>query len=127
MIPDTCFMNMNKQIIKQIRRARRHKRIRAKINGTADCPRLSVFRSNKGMYLQLIDDETGKTLASANIEEIKGKKMNKTEMASELGKILATKAATKKIVKAVFDKGFYKFHGRVKAAAEGARVGGLKF
>jgi large subunit ribosomal protein L18 len=118
---------MNKQIIKQVRRARRHKRIRAKIVGTAECPRFSVFRSNKGMFLQLIDDAAGKTLASANVKELKATKLNKTEIATELGKILATKAVAKKIVKVVFDKGFYRFHGRVKAAAEGARASGLKF
>jgi large subunit ribosomal protein L18 len=118
---------MNKQIVRQVKRIRRHARIRAKIEGTAECPRLSVFRSNRGMALQLIDDEAGKTLASAVIKEIKDKKLNKTEMAAELGKLLASKAVAKKIDKAVFDKSFYKFHGRVKAAAEGARSGGLKF
>ena len=118
---------MNKQIVRQVKRIRRHARIRAKIEGTAECPRLSVFRSNRGMALQLIDDEAGKTLASAVIKEIKDKKLNKTEMATELGKLLASKAVEKKIAKAVFDKSFYKFHGRIKAAAEGARAGGLKF
>jgi large subunit ribosomal protein L18 len=118
---------MNKQIIKQTRRERRHKRIRAKINGTAECPRFSVFRSNKGMFLQLIDDEEGKTLVSASLKELKDKKLNKTEAAAEMGKILAAKAVEKKISKVVFDKGAYRFHGRVKAAAEGARAGGLKF
>jgi|WetSurMetagenome_2_1015567.scaffolds.fasta_scaffold20028_4 large subunit ribosomal protein L18 len=131
MLYDTCYMlhviNMNKQIAKQVRRERRHARIRAKINGTAECPRFSVFRSNKGLFLQLIDDEAGKTLASASQKELKGKKINKTEAAFELGKILAAKAIEKKISKTVFDKGAYRFHGRVKAAAEGAREGGLKF
>jgi large subunit ribosomal protein L18 len=118
---------MNKQIVRQVKRIRRHARVRAKIDGTVECPRLSVFRSNRGMTLQLIDDESGKTLASAVIKEIKDKKLNKTEVAAELGKLLASKAVTKKISKAVFDKSFYKFHGRIKAAAEGARAGGLKF
>jgi large subunit ribosomal protein L18 len=118
---------MDKQIKRQVKRTRRHARIRAKIKGTAECPRFSIFRSNRGMFLQLIDDESGKTLASAGVKEIKAKKLKKSEMASELGKLLATKAVAKKISKIVFDKSFYKFHGRVKAAAEGARAGGLKF
>ena len=118
---------MNRQIVRQIKRARRHKRARAKIEGTAGKPRLSVFRSNRGIFLQLIDDLNGKTLVSAGVKEIKAKKLNKIETAAELGKLLAQKAAAKKISQAVFDKGAYKFHGRVKAAAEGAREGGLKF
>jgi large subunit ribosomal protein L18 len=118
---------MNKQIVRQTKRIRRHARIRAKIKGTAECPRFSVFRSNRGMALQLIDDETGKTLISAVAKEIKAKKLNKTELAAELGKLLAEKAVAKKIEKVVFDKSFYKFHGRVKAAADSARAGGLKF
>jgi len=118
---------MNKQIVRQVKRIRRHARIRAKINGTAECPRFSVFRSNRGMALQLIDDEVSKTLVSAVAKEIKDKKLNKTELATELGKLLAEKAVAKKIDKVVFDKSFYKFHGRVKAAAEGARAAGLKF
>jgi ribosomal protein L18, bacterial type len=118
---------MNKQIVRQVKRIRRHARIRAKISGTAERPRFSVFRSNKGMALQLINDEAGKTLASAVAKEIKDKKLNKTELAAALGKLLAEKAVAKKIEKVVFDKSFYKFHGRVKAAAEGARAAGLKF
>jgi large subunit ribosomal protein L18 len=119
--------NMNKQIARQLTRIRRHNRVRSKVSGTAERPRLSVFRSNRGMFLQLIDDRAGKTLASAAVKEVKDKKLNKTEVALELGKILASKAVAKKIDQAVFDKGAYKFHGRVKAAAEGARAGGLKF
>lgn len=118
---------MNKQLVRQVKRIRRHARIRAKIKGTAECPRFSVFRSNRGMSLQLINDEVGKTLVSAVAKEIKAKKLNKTELAAELGKLLAEKAVAKKIDKVVFDKGFYKFHGRVKSAAEGARAVGLKF
>jgi len=120
-------MNMDKQIKRQIKRIRRHARIRAKIMGTKERPRFSVFRSNRGMALQLIDDEAGKTLASAVVKEIKTKKLNKTEMAAALGKLLAEKAMAKKISQVVFDKGFYKFHGRVKAAAEAARAAGLIF
>ena len=118
---------MDKQIKRQTKRIRRHARIRAKISGTAACPRFSVFRSNRGMFLQLIDDEAGKTLVSAGAKEIKAKKLSKSEMAAELGKLLAEKAVAKKISRAVFDKSFYKFHGRIKAAAEAARAGGLKF
>jgi large subunit ribosomal protein L18 len=117
---------MNIQIKKQKQKERRHKRVRAKINGTKERPRLSVFRSNKGLFLQLIDDENGLTLVSAGTSGTK-KAANKTEAASLAGKDLAAKALAKKISSVVFDKGHYKFHGRIKAAAEGARLGGLKF
>ncbi|MDD2257985.1 50S ribosomal protein L18 [Candidatus Falkowbacteria bacterium] len=108
------------------RQARRHGRVRAKISGTAARPRLSVFRSNKGLYLQLIDDVAGKTLVSARTKELKetGKKI---DSAAALGKLLAEKAQAKKISAVVFDRSCYKYHGRVKAVAEGAREGGLKF
>ncbi len=103
-----------------------HKRIRAKISGTKEQPRLSVFRSNKHIFLQLIDDNSGKTLVSANDLKTK-KKATKTEIAKEVGKELAKLAKAKKIKKVVFDRGGYKYHGRVKASAEGAREGGLNF
>ena len=118
---------MNKQKEKQTRKERRHKRIRAKIKGTAECPRFSVFRSNRGMYLQLIDDQAGKTLASVQSREIKQKELPKAVLSRAAGKLLAEKALAKKISRVVFDKGSYRFHGRVKEAAEGAREGGLKF
>lgn len=118
---------MNKQKEIQIKRDRRHKRVRAKINGSAARPRFSVFRSNSSLFLQLIDDVNGKTLVSAHSREIKKKDANKTVIAKELGKRLAEKAIAKKISAVVFDKSFYKFHGRIKAAAEGAREAGLKF
>ncbi len=106
-------------------RARRKTRTRGKINGSASRPRLSVFRSNKRIFLQLIDDINMKTLVSSqDIGEGKG---NKTQRAKEAGKKLAESALSKKITKAVFDKGSYLYHGRVKAAADGAREGGLKF
>ncbi|MEW6407389.1 MAG: 50S ribosomal protein L18 [Patescibacteria group bacterium] len=109
-------------------RQRRHKRIRSKIFGTKDYPRLCVFRSSKHIYLQLIDDEAGKTLVSASDSELKSKnKIKKVDKAKEVGKLIAQKTKKKKITKIVFDRGGYKFHGRVKAAAEGAREGGLKF
>lgn len=102
----------------------RHKRLRAKIIGTAKCPRLSVFRSNKHIFLQLIDDEKGKTLLSADDRNLT-KKLTKTEKARETGKQLAKLALTKKIKKIFFDRGGYKYHGRIQAVAEGAREGGL--
>ncbi len=117
---------MNKNIAKILRKTRRHSKIRVKIKGTAKRPRLSVFRSNQAMYLQLIDDAKGKTLASAHSREIKSKG-TKTSLGLELGKLIAAKALKQKIKNVVFDRGGYKYHGRVKAAADGAREGGLKF
>ncbi len=107
-------------------REKRHRRIRAKISGTKEQPRLSVFRSNKHIFLQLIDDSSQKTLASASDLKIK-KKGTKTEIAKEVGKELAKLAKAKKIKKVVFDRSGYKYHGRIKASAEGAREGGLNF
>jgi large subunit ribosomal protein L18 len=110
-------------------RQRRHKRIRTEIQGTKDCPRLCVFRSLKHIYLQLIDDEKRKTIvftSDLELKKIKGK-MIKKDKAKEVGKLVAQKAKEKKITKIVFDRGGYKFHGRVKAVADGAREGGLKF
>jgi large subunit ribosomal protein L18 len=111
---------------KKIKKIRRHKRVRAKISGTAKLPRLCVFRSAKHMYAQLIDDVKGKTLLSANDLKIK-KTKGKTESAKELGKAIAKLAIENKIEKVVFDRAGYQYHGRVKAVAEGAREGGLKF
>jgi len=134
---------------KQEKRYRRHKRVRAKMKGTAKIPRLCIFKSTKHIYVQLIDDEKGATLASANDLELKKLKMKnkklktkiknkKTEetkklltrkvmIAYRVGELIAKKALAKKIEKIVFDKGGYKYHGRVKALAEGAREGELKF
>ncbi len=114
---------------KQQNRKRRHKRVRAKIFGTKNCPRLVVFRSNKYVVLQLVDDESKRTILAANdIGENKGKKnLTKTESAYKTGEEMAKLAKGKKIEKVVFDRGGYAFHGRVKAVAEGARAGGLKF
>jgi len=117
-------MDKNKE--KKQRQARRHGRVRAKVSGTAACPRLSVFRSNRGMFLQLIDDEAGKTLVSATSVEVKAKG-KKVEISKELGKLIAEKAKAKKISAVVFDRGSYKYHGRVQAVAVGAREGGLEF
>jgi large subunit ribosomal protein L18 len=113
-------------LIKQEKRNRRHKRIRARISGTVIKPRLCVFRSGSHIYAQLIDDEKGKTLAFANDLNIKGKK-TKSATAADIGKLIAKKAKELKIEKVVFDRGGYKYHGRIKALAEGAREGGLKF
>jgi large subunit ribosomal protein L18 len=114
---------------KQQKKYRRHHRVRVKIFGTAQRPRLSVFRSAKHIYAQLIDDEKRETLVAAS--DLKLKKMRekrkKIEKAYEVGKLIAKKALEKKIEKVVFDRGGYKYHGRVKALAEGAREGGLKF
>ena len=108
------------------KRTRRANRSRAGILGTNTRPRLSVFRSNMHLSLQLIDDERGVTLASASTKELGTKKGSKSEKAMEVGKLLAKKATELKITEAVFDRRFYKYHGRVKAAAEGAREAGLK-
>jgi len=116
---------MNKQKIKQEQRLRRKSRVNVK--GTAVCPRLSVFRSLKSISAQLIDDTTDKTLVFASDKGIKDKKLNKTELAQEVGKLLADKAQKKDIKKVVFDKGNYRYHGRIKALADGAREGGLIF
>lgn len=111
---------------RKIKRKARHKRIRAIIKGTADRPRLSIFKSNKHFYIQLIDDASRKTLASVSDKEIKSKKNNMTN-AKELGKILAKKALDLGFQSIVFDRGGYKFHGIVLEMASGAREGGLKF
>lgn len=130
---------------------RRKRRVRSKIFGTKDSPRLSVFRSNKYIYAQIIDDTKGETLVAVSEKDVKldsesgtakkrskkrgvdegtpavPGKYSKTDRAKLVGELLAKKAKRKKITKAVFDRGGYKYHGRVKALAEGARKGGLKF
>jgi large subunit ribosomal protein L18 len=109
-------------------RARRHRRIRGKVSGTAERPRLVVFRSNKGISAQLVDDLSGKTLAGASWVGLKKSfKGNKSEQAAEVGKALAAVAKGAGIESCVFDRGGYLYHGRVKALADGARKGGLKF
>ncbi len=106
-------------------RLQRKKRIRAKIKGTSNIPRLSVFKSLKEIWIQVIDDETGKTLVAANSKMVKVK--DDPEGAKKIGIFLAKKCLEKKIEKVVFDRAGYKYHGKVKALAEGAREGGLKF
>ena len=116
---------MNKQVKKQTLKVRRHKRIRIKISGTAKRPRLSVFKSNLGMYVQLIDDIAGKTLISVQAKEVKAK--TKTDLAAAIGKTLADKAKQAGISQVVFDRGGNRYTGRIKALADGARQGGLEF
>lgn len=113
--------------IKRANRQSRRNRIRAKISGTAKIPRLSVYRSLSHIYAQLIDDAAAKTLASASDLEIKSKKGKKTDKAKEVGLLLAKKAQEHKISQAVFDRAGFKYHGRIKSLADGARAGGLKF
>jgi large subunit ribosomal protein L18 len=108
-------------------RERRHRRVRAKVLGTAERPRLVVFRSNRGIEAQLVDDLEGRTLAGASWLQLKKLKGNKTEQAAEVGKRLAESAKKAGVEAAVFDRGGYLYHGRVKALAEGAREGGLSF
>ena len=109
-------------------RVRRHKRVRNKISGTAECPRLCVYRSNTNLYVQIIDDEKQVTLVQASTldKEVKTKKANK-EAAKEVGTLIAKRAADKKIESVVFDRGGYIYHGVVKELAEAARENGLKF
>ena len=115
---------------KKVKRIRRHKRVRAKVSGTGKRPRLCVFKSQKHIYGQLIDDDKGKTLAQASDLELavlkKSEKQGKMNIALEVGKLIAGKAKDLKIEKVVFDRGGYKFHGKIKSLAEGAREGGLK-
>jgi large subunit ribosomal protein L18 len=109
-------------------RERRHRRVRGKVRGTSERPRLAVFRSNKGIFAQLVDDESGRTIAGASWLALpKSFKGSKTEQAAEVGKAVAAAAKKAGIETVVFDRGGYLYHGRVKALAEGAREGGLKF
>lgn len=108
-------------------KTRKARRVRAKIRGTKVRPRLSVFRSNKDIYAQLIDDDSQKTLLAYSSNNLSSKKVGKLEKAGLVGEELAKKAKSKKISKVVFDRGRYKYHGKVKALAEGARKGGLIF
>jgi len=114
---------------KVVRRQKLRWGIRTKVKGTAQKPRLSVFRSNKDIYAQLVDDATGTTLAAANSrqKDLVGVKGNKVEKSAAVGKALAAKAKSLGIEACVFDRGGYLYHGRVKAIADGAREGGLKF
>jgi len=129
---------MEKKIKKEAR-VRRHLRVRAKVSGTANKPRLCVFRSNQHIYATLINDEKNSTILVASDKEIKktkaekinsekeGKLLAKVALAYEVGQLIAQKALKNKIERVVFDRGGYKYHGRVKAVADGARKGGLMF
>lgn len=118
---------MNKEIKKALAKSRRVVRVRAKIKGTDARPRLAVRRTLLHIYAQVINDVTGKTLAAASDKDVKAGKMNKTEVAAEVGKVLAERAKAKKVDMVVFDRRDKKYHGRVKALADGARAGGLQF
>ena len=111
------------------RRFRIKRRFKATVLGTSDQPRMSVFRSNKEIYAQIINDETGETLAAASSRDtdLTGKGLSKTEQAGLVGKLIAAKALAAGVTKIRFDRGGYLYHGRVKSLAEGAREGGLKF
>jgi len=108
-------------------RLRRHRRVRGKVAGTAERPRLVVFRSNRGIFAQLVDDEARRTLASASWLGQRSFKGTKTEQAAAVGKALAAEAKKAGVETCVFDRGGYLYHGRVKALADGAREGGLSF
>src|SRR3954451_11677921 len=109
------------------KRLKRRRRVRAKVHGTAERPRISVFRSNRGLFAQLIDDDAGRTLTSVQWTEEALPSLKPMEQATEAGKLLASRAKEAGIDAAVFDRGGYQYHGRVKALAEGAREGGLAF
>jgi large subunit ribosomal protein L18 len=109
------------------RRLKRRRRVRAKVHGSAERPRISVFRSNRGIFAQLIDDDSGRTLASVNWTESDLRSLKPMEQASKAGALLAERAKAAGVETVVFDRGGYQYHGRVKALAEGAREGGLNF
>jgi large subunit ribosomal protein L18 len=108
-------------------RLRRRKRVRSKISGTAERPRLSVFRSNRGVFAQLIDDRSGATVAAVNWIEPDLRKLSPMDQAKRVGELLAERAKAAGVTSCVFDRGGYRYHGRVQALADGAREGGLQF
>src|SRR5438477_4969843 len=110
---------------KPAQRLKRRRRVRAKIRGTAERPRISVFRSNRGIFAQLIDDDAGRTVASVSWIEPELRGLGRMEQATRAGALLAERARSAGVESAVFDRGGYKYHGRVKALADGAREGGL--
>lgn len=114
-------------ITKRQARLRRRRRVRARITGTAQRPRLSVYRSNRGIFAQLVDDSQGHTLAAVNWIEPDLRKISASEQAKKAGELLAERAKKVGVETCVFDRGGYQYHGRVKALAEGAREGGLAF
>jgi large subunit ribosomal protein L18 len=114
-------------LTKPAQRLRRRRRVRSKITGSTDRPRLSVFRSNRGVCAQLIDDTTGRTVAAVNWTEPELKSLKATEQAKRVGEVLAQRAKEAGVETCVFDRGGYQFHGRIKALAEAAREAGLRF
>jgi large subunit ribosomal protein L18 len=114
-------------LTKPQRRVKRRRRVRAKIHGTAERPRISVFRSNRGIFAQLIDDESGHTLAAVNWTEADLRALTGSDQARKAGALLGERAKAAGIEAAVFDRGGYQYHGRVKAFADGAREAGLLF
>jgi large subunit ribosomal protein L18 len=109
------------------KRLKRRRRVRAKVRGTAERPRISVFRSNRGIFAQLIDDDSGRTLAAVNWTEPELRSLKRMEQANKAGAVLAERAKAAGVEAVVFDRGGYQYHGRVKALAEGAREAGLTF
>ena len=109
------------------KRLKRRRRVRAKVRGTAERPRISVFRSNRGVFAQLIDDDAGRTLAAVSWTEPELRSLKRMEQANKAGAVLAERAKAAGVEAVVFDRGGYQYHGRVKALAEGAREGGLTF
>ena len=118
---------MEKNKLKTLRRTRRKIGIRKRVFGSAEQPRLAIYRSSKHMYAQLIDDYSGKTLAAANTVQAKAEKGGNIDAAKQVGSAIAEKAKAAGIEKVTFDRGGFKYHGRVKALADAAREGGLKF
>jgi len=114
-------------LTKPQRRLRRRRRVRARAHGTADRPRLSVFRSNRGVFAQLIDDDRGHTVAAVAWTEPELRELDPKEQAKRAGEVLAARAKEAGVASCIFDRGGYKYHGRVRALAEGAREGGLEF
>jgi len=110
-----------------VRRLKRRRRVRAKVVGTATRPRVSVFRSNRGVFAQLVDDEARRTLAAVSWTEPKLRDLSRMDQARRAGELLAQRAQAAGVQRAVFDRGGYRYHGRVAALAEGAREGGLAF
>jgi large subunit ribosomal protein L18 len=108
-------------------RLRRRRRVRAKVRGTAERPRLSVFRSNRGVFAQLIDDDEGRTIAAVNWIEPELRELDAMEQATRIGELIAERAKQAGVTRCVFDRGGYRYHGRVRALAESAREGGLEF
>jgi large subunit ribosomal protein L18 len=112
---------------KQQQRLRRRRRVRARIRGSAQRPRLSVYRSNRGVFAQLIDDDSGHTLAAVSWMEPDLRELSPTDQATRAGELLAQRATDAGVQSCVFDRGGYRYHGRIRALADGAREGGLKF